>query len=144
MAKKAYIGVDNVARKVKKGYIGIDNVARKLKKAYIGVGGVARPCWSSDGLDYYGTIDGLSAARTNVVATTVGNYALFGGGSTTGSVSKSTVDAYDTSLTRTTATDLSVARRNLAATTVGNYALFGGGYDGSTYYSTVDVYTVFQ
>ena len=54
----------------------------------------------------------------------------------------STVDAYDTSLTRTTATELSVARGNLAATSIGNFALFGGGYDSSdnSCYSTVDAY----
>ena len=75
----------------------------------------------------------LSEARSDLAATTVGNYALFGGGS------NSTVDAYDTSLTRTIPTPLSKYRGNLAATTVGNYALFGGG---STNGSTVDAYTV--
>ena len=42
MAKKVYVGVNNVARKVKKMYIGIDGKARRVKKAYIGVNGVAR------------------------------------------------------------------------------------------------------
>lgn len=42
MAKGAYIGVNNVARKIKNGYIGVDNTARKIKKGYIGVSGVAR------------------------------------------------------------------------------------------------------
>ena len=37
MAKGAYIGINNTARKVKSGYIGIEDVARKIKKAYIGV-----------------------------------------------------------------------------------------------------------
>ncbi len=32
MSKTAYVGVNNVARKVKSNYIGIDGVARKLKK----------------------------------------------------------------------------------------------------------------
>lgn len=76
----------------------------------------------------------LSKATSNLAATTVGNYALFGGGYT-GSNS-STVDAYDTSLTRTTPTALSEGRRDLAATTVENYALFGGGYGSNV----VDVY----
>jgi len=83
-------------------------------------------------LSYYGTITPLSVARENLAATTIGNYALFGGGYST-----SVVDAYDTSLTRTTPTPLSVARYNLAATTVGNYALFGGGSN------VVDAYYVF-
>lgn len=34
MSKGAYIGINNVAHKIKKGYIGIDGVARKIKKAY--------------------------------------------------------------------------------------------------------------
>lgn len=46
MAKGAYIGVNNVARKIKKGYIGVDNTARKIKKGYIGVGGAARLFYS--------------------------------------------------------------------------------------------------
>ena len=88
---------------------------------------------------YYGTITPLSVARGYLAATTVGNYALFGGGY--GSGYSNVVDAYDTSLTRTTPTALSVARSDLAATTVGNYALFGGGDDGSAYSNAVDVYT---
>jgi len=88
------------------------------------------------GLSYYGTIDALSVARRNLAATTVGNYALFGGG-WTGSAYSNAVDAYNTSLTRTTPTALSVARRYLAATTVGNYALFGGGSEPS---NAVDAY----
>ena len=80
----------------------------------------------------------LSEANNVSAATTLGDYALFGG--------RSTVDAYDTSLTRTTATPLSEARNGFAATSVGNYALFGGGViyanSNSTYYNTVDVYTV--
>lgn len=41
MSKKTYIGVNNVARKIKKTYIGIDNIARKIKKTYIGVNNIA-------------------------------------------------------------------------------------------------------
>jgi len=78
---------------------------------------------------------GLSQARSSLAATTVGNYALFGGGA----YANSTVDAYNILLTRTTPTALSEGRRTLAATTVGNYALFGGGYS-SNYFSTVDAY----
>ena len=47
MAKGQYIGVNNVARKVKQQYIGVDNVARKVKWGYIGVDNVARECFSS-------------------------------------------------------------------------------------------------
>lgn len=139
MAKKAYIGVDGVARKVKKGYLGVDGVARKVKKAYIGIGGVARPCFSGGELAYYGTITSLSASLINLSATTVGGYALFGGGGVASSYRSAVVNSYDESLTRSKVTDLSTARHSMAATSVGSYALFGGGYTGS-YVSTVDVY----
>lgn len=36
MAKKTYIGVNNVAREVKKMYIGVNGIAKKVTKAYIG------------------------------------------------------------------------------------------------------------
>lgn len=39
---KIYIGVDNVARRLKRAYIGVDNVARLVKKVYIGVNDVAQ------------------------------------------------------------------------------------------------------
>lgn len=84
----------------------------------------------------------MSVARYNFAATTVGNYALFGGGEND-SGEYSVVDAYDTSLTRSTPTALSRARDSLAATTVGNYALFAGGSSGgpnSSASAIVDVY----
>lgn len=85
----------------------------------------------------------LSEARYRLAATTVApaggsslqsGYALFGGGQSSSSVYSSVVDAYNTSLTRTTPTGLSQARRLLAATTLGNYALFGGGESVSSPY----------
>lgn len=48
MAKNAYVGVDNKAKKIKNIYVGVDDKARKVKKAYIGVNGVARLCYSGD------------------------------------------------------------------------------------------------
>ena len=144
MAKKIYIGVGDVARNVKKIYIGVDGIARRVKKAYIGIGGVARPILSN-GLEYYGTISGLSATRHSLAATSIGDYALFGGGS--GGSSKA-VDAYNKSLTRSTLEALSAGRMSLAATSIGDYALFGGGHnyvettDGgyTKAFSTVDAY----
>lgn len=134
MAKGIYIGASDLARKMKKGYIGIDGVARKIKKVYIGVNGVARLCWNGGKLaQYQGTAPLLSTSRSKLAATTVGGYALFGGGYEYSS--KNNVDAYNSSLMRTTPTGLSVARSSLAATSVGNYALFGGGWT-----STVDAY----
>lgn len=147
MAKKAYIGVAGKARLVKKGYIGIDGKARRIKKAYIGVGGVARPCWPSEGeVEYYGTLDSspLTVARGGLAATTVGNYALFGGGATADTKSSKVVDAYSNTLTRSTPEQLTTAATALAATTIGNYALFGGGLTagptGTSRTATVNAY----
>ena len=47
MAKKAYVGVDNVAQKVSRMYIGVDNTARHIIKGYVGVNGVAQQFWPS-------------------------------------------------------------------------------------------------
>ena len=140
MTKACYVGVAGKARKVKKIYTGVANKARKVKKAYVGVGGKARPFFSGEPeLSYYGTVTNLSVGASGIVATTVGNYGLFGGNVYTGRV-----DAYSASLVRSTPTELSRARGGSAATTVGNYGLFGGGAggNGQTVYSTVDAYTV--
>lgn len=73
MSKGMYIGVDNVARKIRTAYIGVDNVARKIKKAYIGVDNVAK-CFFSSGLGLYAggqgyfissTEDGTEWTKTN-------------------------------------------------------------------------------
>lgn len=57
MAKKIYVGSNNIARKVKKLYVGVNGVARKVKKVYIGVNGVAQLVYAS-ALEY--TYDGTS------------------------------------------------------------------------------------
>lgn len=119
------------ARRVKKLYLGIDGKARKIRKAYIGVGGLARPCFSTE-LEYYGTISPLSVARSKLAATAIGDYALFGGGSARGEYTDATgldtVDAYNSSLTRSIPSPLDSRRFALAATTLGDHALFIGGY----------------
>ena len=113
------------------------SVARKIKKAYIGIGGVARPCWSGGELAYYGTITPLSKARTQLAATSVGDFALFGGGAE----SMSTIDAYNTTLTRSTPKTMYGGGYTLSATTVGNYALFAAGrYSDSLVGYEVDAY----
>lgn len=132
----------SVARKIKKGYIGIEGLARKIKKAYIGIGGVARPCWSGGELAYYGTVTAMNVERSELAATSVGDYALFGGGAGKYSAVYTTLDYYDGSLTHSTATGLANSRRLLAATTIGSYGLFAGGCNGAgtTYYDVVDAY----
>ena len=85
----------------------------------------------------------LSERRGSLAATTIGNYALFGGGSyrTNETNYYNTVDAYNRNLVRSTPTTLRSSRYDLAATAVGNYALFGGGRDKSLGVSSrVDAY----
>lgn len=147
MAKKAYIGVNSKARKVNKIYIGVNGVARRVKKAYIGVGGYARPFWPS-GLQQYGQVStALNMYSPYLAGTSLGNYAVFGGGQGIPAGSSSNiiellayVNYYNKSLTRSLAENLSVARSRLAAATVGNCAFFGGGWLGSSSSNVVDVY----
>lgn len=47
MAKKMYVGVSDVARKVSKMYVGVNGVARKVTKAYVGVNGVAQQFYTA-------------------------------------------------------------------------------------------------
>lgn len=77
-------------------------------------------------LVYYGTAEKLSTSREKLAAVSIGNYALFGGGSYLPS-RYAIVDAYDKNLVRTIPTPLSVAREGLKAVKIGDYALFGGG-----------------
>ena len=102
-------------------------------------------CVASNVVDVYNasltrtTATTLSVARGWASATTVGTYALFGGGGSAYRTNVATVDAYDASLTRTIPTALNTRKECLAATTIGNYALFGGGrYFFSTDNNSVD------
>ena len=105
------------------------NTARKIQKAYIGIGGVARPCWSGGKLAYYGAITPLSYPRQWMASASIGDYALFAGG--TGSGTVPTVDAYDKALVCSTAPALAESKHYLSAATVGSYAVFAGGKTGS-------------
>lgn len=97
MAKQTYLGVDNVARKVKKVYIGVDNKARKVKKMYIGVNNVARLFFNgglrmiAGGQGYFNcyTDDGTTWTKTSKDSTSVtgiaaaygnGTFVVIGGG----------------------------------------------------------------
>lgn len=150
MAKAVYVGVGSKARKMKKAYIGIGGKARKVKKMYIGdSSGKARLCYSAE-LEKVGMAAALSTARYDMRAATVGKYALFAGGyirTVFGYSVRSSVDAYNTSLTKSTPTELSCERCGHAAASVGGYALFAGGASsrkGLGYYdnivSSVDAY----
>ena len=132
MAKAVYVGVDSKARKMKKAYIGIGGTARKIKKMYIGdSSGKARLCYSAE-LDRHGMAAALSAARYDMRTATVGNYALFAGGLKPGLFSVKTVDAYNTSLTKSTPAEMTWERGYHGSASIGGYALFAGGEQRTT------------
>ena len=110
MAKTSYIGINQKARKINEWYLGVNDIAKGVKHAYIGVGGIARPFMSVDKVTYYGQATSLNVARRYLAATTVGDYALFGGGNA-GTSKKYTVDAYSKDLVKTTVASLSQTNR---------------------------------
>lgn len=146
----SFYNMSAVVTTTKEVQVGTDyrNVARKIKKAYIGIGGVARPCFTIEGLSYFGQIDDLTygGALDDSAATTVGNYALFAlSESYYHSVNEeyvTTVDSYNASLTKVNCPAFSHSRRDFAATTVGNYAIFCGGYDSNNdwYSAAAEIY----
>lgn len=131
MAKGVYIGVNNVARKVKKGYIGVGNVARKIKKAYIGVGGVARPFWAGGEVVYYGAVDKLYAAVNDHYALSNSKYAIFTGGNTTRANASPGVAAFDASLTKTINSN-GLQSYGGGYTKLNDYCIFAGGRYGAS------------
>ena len=142
MAKKAYIGVSGKARKVKKIYIGVSGKARKVKKGYIGVGGKARLFFSSFPTVTKQANTNLSERRGLHSAATIGSYAIFGPGNDYSSAGNygyvTSVETFNTSLTRGTATALGAEKKIwYGGASNGKYAVFAGGY---TYYSKRSTY----
>lgn len=123
MAKKLYVEVGGKTRKAKKGYVSVDGKARKIKKAYVGVDGKARAFWSGGELRYYGTATALSVGRVNIQGVSTSHHALFGGGYN--GASKTIVDAYNASLTRTTPSALQCGGGSgVIGAPAGQYAIF--------------------
>ena len=86
------------------------------------------------------TPTGLSVARYDLAAATVGNYALFAGGSGK-KLNYSTIDVYDSTLVRSNPVNLSTDRYDPVGITInGKYALFFGGCAGRI---DADVYDIF-
>lgn len=75
-----------------------------------------------------------------VAAASVGNFALFAGGSRSTATDSDAVTAYNTSLIKSTPTELSLARTLLAGASVGSYALFAGGQSSYSTRDAVDAY----
>jgi hypothetical protein len=87
----------------------------------------------SNAVDLYNSLTGrwstaqLSVRRRHIAATSVGNLAIFAGGTAVGSDYLNVVDLYNIASGTWSTAQLSVARWGLAATSVGNLAIFAGG-----------------
>ena len=76
-------------------------MAQAIKTRVVGNGGTAILTFNFKDSISRGTVSYLNTARSDLAATTVGDYALFGGGYIgTSPYLMSTVDAYNTSLTK--------------------------------------------
>ena len=137
MAKKAYIGVDGVARKVKKMYLGAGGKARKVKKGYIGVSGVARPFFTGGNPEFYGTRT-LPNASFHIASASIGTYAIFAGGRNDDYDYYDSVVCYNSSLTRKLATPLEKPNAEMKGASLADFstgeikrAVFVGGSQGT-------------
>lgn len=126
MAKKMYIGVNNVARKVKKQHLGVDGKARKVKKGYIGVGGVARPFFSGGQLVYYGALSTQPNIGTGAAAT-IGDHAVYAGGTSDIGTTTALANAYDKNLVHSSPFSLSSVMTALSAAATKDYMFLVGG-----------------
>ena len=127
MARKAYIGVNSKARRVRKIYVGISNKARRVRKGYIGVAGKARLFFSGNtSIHYYTQAPSSNVARGDMIGAGNPSYALFAGGFSFygGNHSVDTVDAYDNHCTHSFAPDLNFEESYGSGATAGDYAVF--------------------
>lgn len=85
------------------------------------------------------TISSLTVTRDNLSAGRNNAFTIFAGGET--SVSSSTVDAYNYSLTQISADPLSQARKEATSGLIGEFAVFAGGYGEDGISGQVDVYS---
>lgn len=135
MSRQVFIGdTNNKARRVHNALIGDnDNKARKVLKAFIGGNDNKARCVYSHDIGAYGLLDPLSSPRAHMAATTVGDYAFFGGGRNDYiyGFDHNAYTAYSKTLTRLTSNhglgSYAPNTYDLAATTLDNLAFFGGG-----------------
>lgn len=138
-----YVGISNLARKIKGIYVGVGGLAKRVLKGYVGINGTAHLCYLLNRVEKLTSVTSLSVARAQLAAITHAGYALFAGGASpvqSGSGSKTTVETYNGSLVRGSATALATGRYALGSAKTGNYALFAGGSNYSSMQNRVDAY----
>ena len=126
--------------------------ATTVENLAIFAGGVNAEAEISDRVDIFEYQDGtlvrkehnlkLSVGRQDLVATTVGNLAIFAGGTDGGYLDVVDVFAYQngTLVKKEHNLKLSVGCSHLAATTVGNLAIFAGGMTSEDFSDVIDVF----
>lgn len=123
MAKGIRLGVGGI-KTSKKVWVGVNGVARKVKKIFGGVSNFARLMYSA-GITKI-SVSPLGTARVGVCPTANSDYAIMSGGAVT-NVYNSYLDAYDTSLVRTSPNNGHNARTSEGVATP-NYAFVFGGH----------------
>lgn len=143
MAKGIRLGVGGV-KVSKKVWVGVGGVARKVKKIFAGIGGV-KLLFSSE-LSKIADPTPLSQARYAPAGASNANYALIGGGVWADFGDgffgwSKVVDAYNTSLVRSTPTGFATGRSSSVGATIGDYAIFAGGWASGSM-KAVDAYNL--
>ena len=106
---------------------------------------------NSNTVDFYNSVSGawstaqLSVARTDLAVTSVGNVAIFAGGSardagptwSTAQLKSNAVDLYNSASGTWSTAQLSTGRSSLVATSVENVAIFAGGWTGDSLFAVL-------
>lgn len=135
-----YVGIDNLAHKVKKLYVGVNGTARKVKKIYIGVSGGSRLAWSSDPDILFKnelvTIDRsyhyLMSNNIYFMCATYSNNdgsSYYGGGR-----------AYDKKTLTFSPINLTSGYSDSVTANNDSYAMVAGGYKGYIYINNIDLF----
>lgn len=136
------LGIGGVARQVPKLFWGIDNIARKVCKAWLGdANGKAQ-------LVFEGLAETIGYAPTVVAsmewskygAGITGKYAIFGGGTLSGSYTSNVIGVEKGTMTTVSASALTSSRSRVVGTTGGDLAYLASGGDGSSRYKTAFYY----
>lgn len=141
---KIHTKIGSEVKRYKEGWLkaGTD---KSIKEIWVKVANDVKKVHYSPSFKSGGTATSLSVARHYPATASINGFGLFAGGSNyqTGMTPYTTVDAYDTNLTRILPLTLSQARTTLAGTANLKYAIFAGGnpsYSNSRS-SVVDAYT---
>ena len=134
----AYIGIGNIAKKIKNCYIGVDGIAKKVSKAYIGINGIARLWWSTAvecPLVYSGRVGDMSQGRCDYCGVASNDNFIFycgGGPKTSSSYINNSVDRYNISGTRTVCSTYPMVVKNNMGISGDKYAVFAAGANSSS------------